>query len=93
MIRLDGMPCSSRYLRTSEASEMAKRTEVDINRLMREHHAIDRAVARAFADAVRRHRAAGVPMVFSENDTVVLKDPFEVPIPGENGEVELDGDS
>jgi hypothetical protein len=65
---------------------MPKRTKVDINRLMREHHAIDRAVTRAFADAVRRHRAAGVPMVFSENGVVVLKDPFEVMIPDENGE-------
>jgi hypothetical protein len=64
---------------------MPKRTEVDINRLMREHRAVDRAVARAFADAVRRHRAAGVPMVFSENGTAVLKDPFEIPLPGENG--------
>ncbi|HSU16771.1 hypothetical protein [Longimicrobium sp.] len=72
---------------------MPKRTEVDINRLMREHRAIDRAVGRAFADAVRRHRAAGVPMVFSENGTVVLKDPFDVPIPGENGEAEPDGGS
>ncbi|HEX8246213.1 MAG TPA: hypothetical protein VF541_22065 [Longimicrobium sp.] len=64
---------------------MQQRTKVDISRMMREHVEIDAAVAEAFADAVRRHRAAGVPMVFSENGTTVLKDPFDVAIPGENG--------
>jgi hypothetical protein len=64
---------------------MQEQTRPDISRMMREHREIDRAVAEAFADAVRRHRAAGVPMVFSENGATVLRDPFDVPIPGDAG--------
>jgi hypothetical protein len=61
---------------------------VDISKMMREHREIDLAFAEAFADAVRRHRAAGVPMVFNENGKTVLKDPFDVALPGENGQPE-----
>ncbi|HEX8906092.1 MAG TPA: hypothetical protein VF771_14690 [Longimicrobiaceae bacterium] len=62
---------------------MAKRSRVDIGAVIRDRTAIDEAFALAFGDAVRRHRAAGVPMVFAEDDKTYFKDPFDVLLPGE----------
>jgi hypothetical protein len=58
----------------------------DIAAVIRDRTEIDRAFVLAFGDAVRRHRAAGVPMAMWKDDHVVLMDPFDVPIPDENGE-------
>lgn len=66
------------------------RTAIDIGKMMREHREVDSAVAEAFADAVRRHRSAGVPMAFSENGSAVLIDPFDVRLPGEDDGGERD---
>jgi hypothetical protein len=63
----------------------------DITAVIRDGKEIDRAFALAFGDAVRRHRAAGVPMAMWKDEQVVLMDPFSVPIPGENSEAEPEG--
>jgi hypothetical protein len=64
----------------------------DIASVIRDRTEIDRAFALAFGDAVRRHRAAGVPMAMWQDDHVVLMDPFDVPIPEEDGEADRNGD-
>jgi hypothetical protein len=70
---------------------MAKRAGKDIAAVIRDRSEIDRAFALAFQDAVRRHRAAGVPLVMWKDEKIVHVDPFDVPLPGEPGEVELPG--
>lgn len=45
---------------------------------------MDRAIRAGFADAVRLHREANMPMVIWENEQVRLVSPFEIPLPGEN---------
>lgn len=63
---------------------MTKRqAAADIPAIIRDRRLIDQAFADAFADAVHRHRAEGVPMVLWENGAVVHVDPFEVRLPGE----------
>lgn len=42
---------------------------------------IQRALTRAFHDAVRRHRAANVPMVMWEDGEVREVSPFDIPLP------------
>lgn len=44
---------------------------------------MDRASRAAFADTVRLHREAKVPMGTWENEQVTLVSPFEIPLPGE----------
>lgn len=44
---------------------------------------LDRAMDAAFLDAVRRHRAANVPLVMWEDGEVRHVSPFEIPLPGE----------
>jgi hypothetical protein len=44
---------------------------------------MDRAVRNAFADAVRMHRQANVPMAIWENEQVKLVSPFDIPLPEE----------
>jgi hypothetical protein len=41
---------------------------------------MDRAVRAAFADAVRRHRAANVPIAIWEDEQVKLLSPFDIPL-------------
>ena len=45
---------------------------------------LDRAMDTAFHDAVRRHRAANVPMVMWVDGEVKHVSPFESPLPGED---------
>lgn len=45
---------------------------------------VDRAVQAAFADAIRRHREANVPMAIWENEQVKLVSPFDLPLPEEH---------
>lgn len=45
---------------------------------------VDRALRDGFADAIRRHRDANVPMAIWENDQVRLVSPFDLPLPGES---------
>ena len=45
--------------------------------------AMDRAVRDGFADAVRLHREANLPMAIWENEQVRLVSPFDIPLPGE----------
>jgi hypothetical protein len=59
------------------------RSRRDVAALMENGAAVDRAVEAAFADAVRRHRAAGVPMAMWENGAVKMVSPFDIPLPGE----------
>jgi hypothetical protein len=42
------------------------------------------ALDRAFHSAVRRHRAANVPMVMWENGAVVEVSPFDIPLPDDS---------
>lgn len=46
--------------------------------------AMDRAVRDGFADAVRLHREANLPMAIWENEQVRLVSPFDIPLPGED---------
>jgi hypothetical protein len=45
---------------------------------------MDRAVQAGFADAVRLHREANLPMAIWENEQVRLVSPFDIPLPGED---------
>jgi hypothetical protein len=47
----------------------------------RDGKAIDRVMDLAFHDAVRRHRAANVPMAMWEDGEVVQVSPFDIPLP------------
>lgn len=49
---------------------------------------MDRAVRLAFADAIRRHREANVPMAIWEDEQVKLVSPFDLPLPEEVGAAE-----
>jgi hypothetical protein len=69
---------------------MAARSPKDISALMEDGRAVDRAVNNAFADAVRRHRQAGVPMAMWENGRTVLVSPFDVRLPGEEEDAASD---
>jgi len=62
---------------------MAMRSPKDVGAIMRDGRAVDRAVDAAFADAVRRHRQAGVPILVRKNGEPVLVSPFDVRLPGE----------
>jgi hypothetical protein len=44
---------------------------------------MDRAVRDGFADAIRLHREANVPMVIWEDEQVKLVSPFDIPLPEE----------
>jgi hypothetical protein len=46
--------------------------------------AMDRAVRDGFADAVRLHSEANLPMAIWENEQVRLVSPFDIPLPGED---------
>jgi hypothetical protein len=46
--------------------------------------ALDRAMDAAFYDAVRRHRAANVPLVMWVDGESKHVSPFEIPLPGED---------
>lgn len=46
--------------------------------------ALDGAMEAAFHDAVRRHRAADVPMVMWQDGEVRHVSPFDIPIPGDD---------
>lgn len=45
---------------------------------------MDRAVRDGFADAVRLHREANLPIAVWENEQVRLVSPFDIPLPGED---------
>lgn len=49
---------------------------------------MDRAVREGFADAIRRHREAGVPMAMWENGAVKMVSPFDIPLPGEESDAD-----
>lgn len=63
---------------------MFRRSTKDIAALL-ESDAVDRAARRAFQDAVRRHRQGNVEMVFWEDGKIVLRSPFDICIPGDEG--------
>lgn len=44
---------------------------------------MDRAVRDGFADAIRLHRKANLPMAIWEDEQVRLVSPFDIPLPGE----------
>ena len=44
---------------------------------------MDRAMDRAFVDAVKQHRKGNVPMVFWDDDEVRHVSPFDITLPGE----------
>lgn len=62
---------------------MAKRSSRDIGTIMKDGKAVDRAVDAAFAEAVRRHRQADVPLLVQKDGRPVLVSPFDVRLPGE----------
>jgi hypothetical protein len=53
----------------------------DFRQKWRDGKAIDRVMDLAFQDAVRRHRAANVPMAMWEDGEVVHVSPFDIPLP------------
>jgi hypothetical protein len=55
----------------------------DVNALMQDGTAVDRAVEAAYYDAVRRHRAAGVPMAMWEDGQVRMVSAFDIVLPEE----------
>ena len=57
----------------------------DFGQKWRDGKAIDRAMDLAFQDAVRRHRAANVPMAMWEDGEVVHVSPVRHPAPGRSG--------
>jgi hypothetical protein len=66
---------------------VSDKDERDIRRIMEEGTLVDRAIVRAHAEAVRRHRLLGVPLVIWRDGQVVEVSPDAVPIPGESGGV------
>lgn len=60
------------------------RSRRDVTALMKDGSAVDRAVEAAFAEAVRRHREADVPMAMWEDGAVKMVSPFDIPLPGED---------
>lgn len=56
----------------------------DVYALMQDGASVDRATQAAFADAVRRHREAGVPMAMWETGAAKVVSPFDIPLPGED---------
>ena len=60
------------------------RSRRDVAALMKDGAAVDRAMEAGFADAVRRHREAGVPMAMWEDGVVKMVSPFDIPLPGED---------
>jgi hypothetical protein len=50
---------------------------------LRDGEKMDHAVRLAFADAIRRHRQANVPMAIWEDEQVKLVSPFDLPLPEE----------
>lgn len=65
------------------------RSRRDVAALMKDGVAVDRAVQDAFADAVRRHREAGVPMAMWENGAVKMVSPFDIPLPDEESDADV----
>jgi hypothetical protein len=68
---------------------MSRRSSKDIAALL-ESDAVDRAARLAFQDAVKRHRQGNVEMVFWEDGQIVLRSPFDIRIPGDEGWEESD---
>lgn len=60
---------------------MILRPDHDIDALVDDDALFDRAVARAHADVVRRHRLFGLPLVIWRDGQVVEVSAEEVPIP------------
>jgi len=60
-----------------------ERDERDIEQIMGEGDPVDRAIVAAHAEAVRRHRRSGVPMVIWRDGRVVELSAEEIPITGE----------
>lgn len=50
---------------------------------LRDGEKTDHAVRLAFADAIRRHRQANLPMAIWEDEQVKLVSPFDLPLPEE----------
>jgi hypothetical protein len=59
-----------------------KRTQLEAEEGAR----MDRAVRDGFADAIRLHREANLPLAIWENEQVRLVSPFDVPLPGEEAD-------
>jgi hypothetical protein len=59
------------------------RDKPDVNALMSDGIAVDRAVEAAYYEAVRRHRAAGVPMAMWEDGEVRMVSAFDIRLPEE----------
>jgi hypothetical protein len=53
----------------------------DIGAAFADGHCIDEAVAEAYADAARRHKQAGVPLVVWRDGRVALIAPDDIVIP------------
>lgn len=47
----------------------------------RDNELMQRVLDQAFRDAVRKHRAANVPMVMWEDGDVLEVSPFDIPLP------------
>ncbi|HEX8692437.1 MAG TPA: hypothetical protein VF746_08470 [Longimicrobium sp.] len=60
------------------------RSPKDIDAILSDERAINRAMNAAFAEAVRRHRQANVPLLVQKGGRPVLVSPFDVRLPGED---------
>ncbi len=65
---------------------MSKREEKDIGAIMANGEVLDRALAAAQRDAIRRHRLFGVPVAIWRDGKVVIVPAEEIQLPDEPGE-------
>jgi hypothetical protein len=64
---------------------MKSSAEWDVGAAFDDDERVDRAVAAAYADAARRHKQAGVPLVVCRDGKLTEIPPDEIEIPGESG--------
>jgi len=67
---------------------MTERPEKDIDAIFAEGAEIDRALAKAVREAVRRHKLLGNPIATWRDNQVVWLQPDEIGIPGDEPEDE-----
>jgi hypothetical protein len=64
---------------------MSERPKKDIDAIFAEGTEIDRALAKAVREAIRRHKLLGNPIAIWRDNQVVWLQPDEIEIPGDEG--------
>jgi len=65
---------------------MSERPKKDIDAIFAEGTEIDRALAKAVREAIRRHKLLGNPIAIWRDNQVVWLQPDEIEIPEEEGQ-------